>query len=60
MIELNLSTIAPCVAGPKRPHDRVEIAHMKEDFGKCMNAPIGFKGYGISEEKRNDKAKFVF
>lgn len=28
IMELDLSTVKPCLAGPKRPHDRVELAYM--------------------------------
>ena len=28
VMELNLADIKPCVSGPKRPHDRVEVANM--------------------------------
>lgn len=46
-MELDLSTVKPCLAGPKRPHDRVELDKMQEDFRSCMSAPVGFKGYNI-------------
>ena len=32
LMELDLASIKPCLAGPKRPHDRVELANMKKDF----------------------------
>lgn len=32
VMELDLATIVPCVAGPKRPHDRVEVSNMQKDF----------------------------
>jgi aconitate hydratase len=31
-MELDLSTVRGCLAGPKRPHDRVELINMKKDF----------------------------
>jgi len=36
IMELDLSSVRPCLAGPKRPHDRVELAHMKKDFNNCL------------------------
>jgi len=30
VMELNLSDVTPCVSGPKRPHDRVEVAQIKK------------------------------
>jgi len=47
IIELDLTTVVPCVSGPKRPHDRVTVASMKTDFNSCLSAPIGFKGFGL-------------
>jgi len=46
-MELDLSTVIPCVSGPKRPHDRVPVSIMKDDFNTCLTAPVGFKGYGL-------------
>eukprot|EP00918_Siedleckia_nematoides_P101447 GHVU01221606.1.p1 GENE.GHVU01221606.1~~GHVU01221606.1.p1 ORF type:complete len:496 (-),score=93.79 GHVU01221606.1:144-1631(-) len=45
-LTLDLSSIEPCVAGPKRPQDRVAVADVKEDFARCLRDPVGFKGYG--------------
>mmetsp|Transcript_21915 Transcript_21915/g.16255 ORF Transcript_21915/g.16255 Transcript_21915/m.16255 type:complete len:133 (+) Transcript_21915:110-508(+) len=60
LLELDLSSVKPCLAGPKRPHDKVLLADMKADFNKCLESPVGFKGYNIAEEKRAVKAKFAF
>ena len=49
-MELDLSQVKPCLAGPKRPHDRVELVNMKNDFNSCLKAPVGFKGYNIAED----------
>eukprot|EP01059_Diplonema_ambulator_P015111 TRINITY_DN26216_c0_g1_i1.p1 TRINITY_DN26216_c0_g1~~TRINITY_DN26216_c0_g1_i1.p1 ORF type:complete len:893 (+),score=372.48 TRINITY_DN26216_c0_g1_i1:42-2720(+) len=59
MLELDISTIVPCVSGPKRPHDRIVCAEMKDDFAKCM-APAGFKGFGVPEDKQTASAKLTF
>ena len=59
-MELDLSTIKPCLAGPKRPHDRVELSKMKEDFRSCLAAPVGFKGYNVAEDKREVEHKFTY
>ncbi len=31
MVELDLGTIEPSLAGPKRPQDRIRVADMKND-----------------------------
>jgi aconitate hydratase len=50
-IELDLSTVVPSLAGPKRPQDRIELSAMKETFNKIVRTPIEQGGYGLSEEK---------
>ncbi|GIQ66030.1 aconitate hydratase [Paenibacillus cisolokensis] len=50
-IELDLSTVVPSLAGPKRPQDRVELSSMKESFNDIIRTPIDKGGYGLSEEK---------
>src|SRR5205823_12820347 len=32
MLELDLATVRPSIAGPKRPQDRVELPHVWESF----------------------------
>ncbi|WP_271752126.1 aconitate hydratase AcnA [Cohnella sp. JJ-181] len=51
IIELDLSTIVPSLAGPKRPQDRVELTAMKEEFNSIIRTPIDKGGYGLSDEK---------
>ena len=40
VVELDLSTIVSSVSGPKRPHDRVAVSDMKEDFASCLRAKV--------------------
>lgn len=51
ILELDLSTIVPSLAGPKRPQDRVELTAMKKEFNDIIRLPIDKGGYGLSEEK---------
>ncbi|RUS46586.1 aconitate hydratase AcnA [Cohnella sp. AR92] len=51
VLELDLSTIVPSLAGPKRPQDRVELTSMKEEFNSIIRTPIDKGGFGLSEEK---------
>jgi aconitate hydratase len=60
IMELDLSTVKPCVAGPKRPHDRVELANMQKDFQSCMTAPVGFKGYNVPQDNLKSTSKFTY
>uniref|UniRef100_A0A0K0E7L7 Cytoplasmic aconitate hydratase n=1 Tax=Strongyloides stercoralis TaxID=6248 RepID=A0A0K0E7L7_STRER len=50
VLELDLSTIVPCVSGPKRPHDRVELSKLHSDFVNGLTAKVSFKGYGLTQE----------
>lgn len=51
LIELDLSTVVPSLAGPKRPQDRIELTAMKESFNSIIRTPVDKGGYGLSEEK---------
>ena len=50
LLELDLATIVPCVAGPKRPHDMVPVADLKSDFLTGLTAPV--RGRGESKSVR--------
>jgi aconitate hydratase len=60
LMELDLSTVVPCVSGPKRPHDRVPVSTMKTDFLSCLSAPVGFKGFGLTQDTLADSSTFTF
>jgi len=40
VVELDLSTVVPCCSGPKRPHDKVAVSDMKQDFETCLAAKV--------------------
>ena len=40
VLELDLATVVPSLSGPKRPHDRVDAAKMKEDFLQCLSNKV--------------------
>lgn len=49
-LELDLSTVQPSLAGPKRPQDRVALKNMKDTFRQALVAPVAERGYALSEE----------
>ncbi|VAH60087.1 hypothetical protein VPH35_044166 [Triticum aestivum] len=59
-LELDLTTVEPSVAGPKRPHDRVPLKEMKSDWHTCLGNEVGFKGYAVPKEEHNKIVKFDF
>jgi len=48
---LDLSSIEPSLAGPKRPQDRVALRDMQKDFRSSLTAPVGAKGFGLQSEE---------
>ena len=38
LIELNMSTVVPSIAGPKRPQDRVILAEAQSKFGQALTS----------------------
>ena len=59
VLTLDLSTIEPNVAGPKRPQDRIALSNLKSKFEQLVTAPVAEGGYGksrvTSHESRGDK-----
>ena len=51
VMELDLSTIQPSLAGPKRPQDRVDLKNVKSEFAKSLSAPMGNTGFGLAPDK---------
>ncbi len=47
-LELDLSTICPSVAGPKRPQDRIDLSRLKETFREIFQKPLAENGYAKS------------
>ena len=50
-LTLDLATVEPALAGPKRPQDRINLADMKSDWDNCLTAPVGHKGHGIAADQ---------
>ena len=59
-LELDLSTVVPSLSGPKRPHDRVALSNMKQDFAACLTNKVGFKGFGLGSEDLKKSAKLSY
>jgi aconitate hydratase len=47
-VELDLATVEPSLAGPKRPQDRVPLSKMKESFKTSLAAPVKDRGFGLA------------
>jgi aconitate hydratase len=53
VIDLDLGSIVPSVAGPKRPQDRIDVPDLKKTFNSLMEMPVAEGGYGISGKDRD-------
>jgi aconitate hydratase len=45
-LALDLSTVVPSVAGPKRPQDRIELSQMKQEFAASFSKGVPENGFG--------------
>ena len=45
-LALDLATVAPSLAGPKRPQDRVEIGALKQSLTRLLAEPVDNDGFG--------------
>jgi aconitate hydratase len=59
-LELDISTVVPSLAGPKRPQDRVALSDMKRSFRASLTGPIDKRGYGLDAKslERKSSARF--
>ena len=50
-LELDLATVVPSVAGPKRPQDRIELPKLKNEFIAAFSKPVTENGFGMKPEE---------
>ncbi len=55
-LELDLSTVQPTMAGPKRPQDKIALNAMKQTFQDALTKPVDKAGFGLSEADLNKEA----
>ena len=51
VLELDLGEVAPSLAGPKRPQDRVALSDMKRAFRASLAAPVAERGFALGREE---------
>ena len=54
VLELDLKSVTPSVAGPKRPQDRIELGKLKSKFTDLFSQPVANNGFS---KKPEDLAK---
>ncbi|OGO35877.1 MAG: aconitate hydratase 1 [Chloroflexi bacterium RBG_16_57_11] len=55
-LELDLGTVEPSLAGPKRPQDRVPLSEVKSNFHYALSAPVNERGYELTPQQLESKA----
>jgi aconitate hydratase len=58
VLELDLSTIEPSIAGPKRPQDRIPLRTIQKEWKDALMRPVEKRGYGLAKEELNKKGTF--
>ena len=51
-LELDLASVEPSLAGPKRPQDRIQIGRVKAKFTELLSKPIAENGYNKPAAER--------
>jgi aconitate hydratase len=59
-LELDLASVEPNLAGPKRPQDRVPLSSMKSAFRKALITPTKDRGFGLSADELGRAAALRF
>lgn len=55
-VQLDLATVEPSLAGPKRPQDRVRVSDLKSGFRAALAAPLDQRGYALDGQRLAKKA----
>ncbi|KAF0202700.1 MAG: aconitate hydratase [Gallionellaceae bacterium] len=55
VVELDLASIEPSLAGPKRPQDRIAMSKMKQTFNTLFSKPVAENGFNQPAEKLNTR-----
>ncbi len=56
VVELDLNSVVPSLAGPRRPQDRIELPNMKSAFDKCLTASVKDGGFAVAADKAQEQS----
>jgi aconitate hydratase len=57
VLELDLGSVRPSVAGPKRPQDRIELGKLKSKFTELFALPVASNGFSKKPEDLGKRFK---
>src|SRR5262249_4193211 len=56
-LSLDLGSVAPSLAGPKRPQDRIEVGNVNSRFTQLFSAPVADNGFAKSVDDLAKRAR---
>ena len=56
-LELDLSTVRPSLAGPKRPQDRILGKNLCREWEKILSRPVSERGYQLTKTEKQKTSK---
>lgn len=59
VLSLDLDTVEPSLAGPKRPQDRVPLSSVKPSFRQALAAPVAQRGFALAQADLGRRANVV-
>ncbi len=59
LLDLDLASVTPSVAGPKRPQDRINLSEVKPKFLDLLQKPTQDNGYSKTGEQLQKKVKVL-
>ena len=59
VLELDLATVSPSLAGPKRPQDRIEVGAVKSTFGDLFSKPVAENGFAKKSDDLGKRFKTI-
>ena len=57
LLQLDLTTIEPSLAGPKRPQDRVPLGDVQREFRRALQLPVKQRGFALSDQQAAQTAQ---
>jgi len=57
VVEVDLSTVEPCVAGPRRPQQRVPLRLLGSSFTEALPLPVKEQGFAVPVDRIEDEAR---
>lgn len=59
VLELDISTVVPSLAGPKRPQDRIALPDMQKSFQASLVAASGPHGFGLAADELDNTGAYA-